>query len=334
MSIFCGRYKKMKTPETPPTEVMRLNTLRALKVLDSPPEQRFDRLTRLAKWMFDVPIAVLSLVDESRQWFKSVQGLEVNETPRDISFCGHAILNNEVLVVPDALSDDRFADNPLVTQAPHIRFYAGAPLVMPNGEAMGTLCLIDSKPRSFSAEDQQRLQDLAKIAEQELYVMQLNSVDELTMLANRRGFIDQSLRLMAISRRHHRPVALLYFDLDHFKEINDQYGHAEGDYAIRSFACVLREVFRDTDVIGRLGGDEFAVVSELDQQDVPVVLERLEDVLNKTNGHSNRGYSLMCSVGVASYNVGEEVTLDHLLQRADGRMYQQKNNRKMRSVIN
>jgi diguanylate cyclase (GGDEF)-like protein len=324
----------MKSPEKPPTEQMRLNTLHALKILDSPPEQRFDRLTRLAKWVFDVPIAVLSLVDKDRQWFKSVQGLDVSETPREISFCGHAILNHDIMVIPDALSDERFANNPLVTQTPHIRFYAGAPLVMPNGEVMGTLCLIDNKPRSFSAEDRQRLQDLAKIAEQELYVLQLGAVDELTMLANRRGFMDQSMRLIALSRRHHKPVTLLYFDLDHFKDINDRFGHAEGDHAIRAFACVLREVFRDTDVIGRLGGDEFAVVSEIDQQDVSVILKRLEDVLATYNDHSKRGYKLMCSAGVASYDLGEEVTLDHLMERADGHMYKQKHLRRAQSVVN
>lgn len=324
----------MKTPETPPTEQMRLNTLHALKILDTPPEQRFDRLTRLAKWVFDVPIAVLSLVDKDRQWFKSIQGLDATETPRDISFCGHAILSKDIFVVPDALLDERFADNPLVTRSPNIRFYAGVPLVMPNGEAIGTLCLIDTKPRDLNIDDQQRLLDLAKIAEQELYVLQLGAVDELTMLANRRGFIDQSMRLIGLSRRHYKPVSLIYFDLDYFKEINDQFGHAEGDYALRAFACVLREVFRDTDVIGRLGGDEFAVVSELNGQDVPVVLERFEDTLATYNGHANRGYKLACSSGAASYEVGEEMNLEHLLERADGCMYKQKNNRRAQSIVN
>lgn len=114
----------MKSPETPRDEETRLKRLRSLGILDTAPEERFDRLTRLAKRMFGVPIALVSLVDENRQWFKSCVGLEASETPRDVSFCGHAILCNEIFIIADATLDERFADNPLVLNEPKIRFYS------------------------------------------------------------------------------------------------------------------------------------------------------------------------------------------------------------------
>ncbi|MDE2430301.1 MAG: GAF domain-containing protein, partial [Burkholderiales bacterium] len=159
----------MQIPAFPHNEAQRLQTLHACAILDTPAEERFDRLTRLAQHMFGVPIAVISLIDAHRQWFKSRQGLTVSETPRDISFCGHTILGREILHVADATQDVRFADNPLVTGAPHIRFYAGAPLHARNGHALGTLCLIDSVPRDLSEADRAALRDLADCVEREFF---------------------------------------------------------------------------------------------------------------------------------------------------------------------
>jgi diguanylate cyclase (GGDEF)-like protein/PAS domain S-box-containing protein len=150
-----------------PTEQHRLYALDALAVLDTPAEQRFDRFTRLAALSFGVPIALVSLVDEHRQWFKSRCGLDVAETPRSIAFCSHAVAQDEMLVVEDAALDPRFAANPLVTDAPHVRFYAGQPLHS-DGHAVGTLCIIDRVPRSFTPEQRQALRDLAGLAEAEL----------------------------------------------------------------------------------------------------------------------------------------------------------------------
>jgi diguanylate cyclase (GGDEF)-like protein/PAS domain S-box-containing protein len=158
-------------PAVPIDEEKRLATLRGLNVLDTPPEERFDRLTRLAQRIFDVPIAVITLVDSNRQWFKSCQGLDATETPRSISFCGHAILGNEVFVIPDAALDPRFADNPLVAGAPHIRFYAGQPLKANNGSRLGTLCILDIKPRQPSQADLDVLRDLAALVESELNLL-------------------------------------------------------------------------------------------------------------------------------------------------------------------
>ena len=137
-------------------------------ILDTPREPIYDRITRLAARIFGVPIAQVTLVDDKRQWFKSVVGMEVNETPRTVSFCAHAILKDEVTVVEDATRDGRFVDNPLVTGEEHIRFYAGQPLFNSEGYKVGTLCILDTRPRKMSVEDLIALRDLSKLAELEI----------------------------------------------------------------------------------------------------------------------------------------------------------------------
>jgi len=139
----------MITAPIPANEDDRLSALRRLLILDTPPEERFDRIAAFAADEFDVPIAMVSLVDTDRTWFKSHIGVDLQEAPRDVSFCGHAIVRDEPFVVPDAAQDARFADNPNVTQEPHIRFYAGACLKLPSGQNVGTLCLYDFKPREM-----------------------------------------------------------------------------------------------------------------------------------------------------------------------------------------
>jgi hypothetical protein len=156
-------------PPVPDEEARRLQALHQLAILDTPPEERFDRITRLAARFFGVPIALISLVDKDRQWFKSRSGSLVQQTSREVSFCGHAILQPEALVVSDALADDRFADNPLVLSEPRLRFYAGYPIVASDGSAIGTLCLIDHKPRHFGSAQVKALRDMAALVERELH---------------------------------------------------------------------------------------------------------------------------------------------------------------------
>ena len=158
----------MTPPAIPANETERLSTLRALVLLDTPPEERFDRIVQFAAQEFDVPIALISLVDENRQWFKSRVGLDACETSREVSFCGHALSMTTPLVIEDALLDERFSDNPLVTGQPFIRFYAGAPLTLPSGLVMGTLCLIDTRPRTLDAIDLGILGSLRALVVEEL----------------------------------------------------------------------------------------------------------------------------------------------------------------------
>ena len=149
-------------------EKQRLKALRALVILDTPPEERFDRIAAFAAKEFDMPMALVSLVDRDRQWFKSNFGLEARETPRDVSFCGHAVTLSAPLVVLDALEDHRFLDNPLVTGPPYVRFYAGAGLRLPYGETVGTLCVMDRRPRAFDRLDVAVLCGLRDLVVEEL----------------------------------------------------------------------------------------------------------------------------------------------------------------------
>lgn len=153
-------------------EQRRLQALHRLQLLDTPPEPRFDRLTRLAKNSLGVPIALISLVDAHRQWFKSSQGLDLAQTDRSVSFCGHAIRSDDLLIISDTHTDARFRDNPLVTGPPHIRFYAGAPVRTAGGERIGTLCVIDHQPRDLSNDEQVILRDLADAVERELTLVE------------------------------------------------------------------------------------------------------------------------------------------------------------------
>lgn len=154
----------MKKPPLPDDEDARLRKLESLHILDTPPERLFDDIARIASVVAGTPIALISLVDGKRQWFKAKVGLNVNETPRDVAFCAWAILGDEIFEVRDASKDDRFADSPLVLTEPQIRFYAGAPLKMSTGEGIGTVCVIDSQPKKLTEEQKEALWALSRLA--------------------------------------------------------------------------------------------------------------------------------------------------------------------------
>jgi diguanylate cyclase (GGDEF)-like protein len=315
----------VKKPDIPQDEPDRLETLRSLSILDTPPEERFDRLTRMAKRLFGVPIALVSLVDENRQWFKSCIGLSVSETPRDISFCGHAILGNGPFIIANAIEDERFADNPLVVNDPYIRFYAGCPLRAPDGRKLGTLCIIDRKPRSLGEEDLEALVDLASMVEHEFSALQLATMDELTNISNRRGFMLLAQHSLRLCTREKIPASLVFIDLNNFKPVNDTFGHAEGDRVLAVFADQLKGTFRDSDILARLGGDEFAVlVSNSSKEQVEHSIARLSRSLDKFNQEANRGYDISFSYGVVQYDHDRHRTIEALLSDGDTLMYQTK----------
>lgn len=169
-SIVCSLESRLLAPQVPTDEVERLDALRQLSLLDTPPDERFDRIVRLTAQIFDAPMATVSLVDKDRQWFKSKVGMDMSETPRQISFCAHAIMQDQVLVIPDARRDMRFASSPLVVNDPFIRFYAGRPL-RANGFKIGSLCVIDHKPRTFNGREVEMLHQLAILVEHEMELM-------------------------------------------------------------------------------------------------------------------------------------------------------------------
>lgn len=317
----------MIAPEIPADEKQRLEKLKALKILDSAPEERFDRLTRMARKMFGVDISVVSLVDEGRQWFKSKAGDDnmPDESSREVSFCGHTILGDSVFIVEDALQDERFSDNPLVTGYPNIRFYAGYPLKVNGGSALGTLCIFDRDPRCFDEDDLQLLKDLGVMAEQEIAALQLATLDELTLISNRRGFTDLARHGLNVCKRKGLKAAVIQIDLNKFKPINDKFGHAEGDRALVVFANALRSIFRKSDTCGRIGGDEFAVfMLDANQQDAEEAIERLRQALEDYNQTSQRGYNIEFSAGYVECAPDSNDQIEDLLKRADALMYASK----------
>ncbi|MBA6329296.1 sensor domain-containing diguanylate cyclase [Colwellia sp. MB02u-6] len=319
----------MIKPEVPENEVERLYALRTLKILDSSHEERFDRVTRMAKRMFNVAISLVSIIDEDRQWFKSAQGLELLETPRDISFCAHAINQDNLFIVPDTLKDKRFFDNPLVTGGPEIRFYAGCPLKIRQGINIGTLCLIDTEPKHFTEEDQQLLEDLGAIIEQEIKSIELATLDELTMISNRRGFLTLAEHSLKVCRRNQMSMSFIFFDLNKFKIINDEYGHHEGDFVLATFAKIMLNSFRDCDLIARLGGDEFvAMLNDSDYYSgrADIALERFASAIEQANKTLNKPYKIQYSAGVSYFKHDTDKSIEVMLQEADAAMYKQKKN--------
>ena len=319
----------MKKPDTPHDEQARLETLRSLGILGTAAEERFDRLTRMAKRLFGVSIALVSLVDENRQWFKSCVGLSVSETPRDISFCGHAILGDDFFIIPDTSADERFADNPLVLNDPYIRFYAGCPLRAPNGHKLGTLCIIDRQPRSFGKDELEALADLAAMVERELAAVHLATLDELTNIPNRRGFMLLAQHSLHLCARQKLAVSLVFMDLDKFKTINDTFGHAEGDQALMVFAEQIKITCRGSDIFARLGGDEFAMLLiNTPKEHAENVASRLHQSVEKYNQEAKRGYDVSFSYGIVEFNPDKHHTIDTLLADGDSLMYELKRSKR------
>ncbi len=329
----------MKSAELPFNEDMRLESLRRMQLLSTPAEADFDRVTRTAADHFDIPIVLVSLIDQNRQWFKSRHGLEVCETSRDVSFCAHAILGEDILVIADTRADERFADNPLVTGEPHVGSYAGLPVTNGEGFKVGTLCLIDHHPRQFTPGDTARLQDFGRwlqlvfenrdLGESQMALLaELGEsrrdalIDPLTQVWNRRGFSSLMSRELAKAARERAPAALVMIDIDHFKKINDDWGHPVGDQALVLLVQVLRQQLRSYDVLARLGGEEFGVIlSGGDRESVGRIAEKLRAAVEAGAVLPN-GARFTISLGTA-WSDGTEAGLDEaaLVARADKALY-------------
>jgi diguanylate cyclase (GGDEF)-like protein len=306
----------------PQSEQERLSALDRYDLLDTPAEESFDRITRLTRRIFNVPMSTITLIDGHRQWFKSRQGVANQETERRPALCDVAIRQSQPLVVADTHLDPRFAANPFVIGAPFIRFYAGAQLRSPDGHAIGTLCAMDTKPRIFSQEDVRSLVDLARVVTSELELRSLAMSDSLTGALSRRAFRDEADRALGLARRHRHELSCIMFDLDHFKAINDTYGHGIGDLVLRATVDVCRDELRVADVIGRVGGEEFAVL--LPHTGLPAALtvaEKLRVAIAKACVQSDHGtVRVTASFGVSALDAGTP-GVDEILRRADMAAY-------------
>jgi diguanylate cyclase (GGDEF)-like protein len=307
-------------------EDARVAALHRYEVLDTAPEQAFDRITRLVKVVLEMPMVVVSLVDRDRQWFKSKQGVAAPETPRNISFCTHTIQGTKPLIVNDAHADPRFANSPLVTGDPHIRFYVGVPLRSRDGYNVGALCSMDTKVRDLSVEQINVLEDLARLIVDELELRIEASTDSLTGVMSRRAFNEQANREIGRANRYGSPLSCALIDADHFKSVNGSYGHGVGDRALQHIASICNKALRTSDYIGRIGGEEFAVMlPETDLATAMEVAERLRKAIasNPLEVAGTR-IKLTASIGVATYSDTMKNS-DGLLSNADFAMYDAKN---------
>ncbi|MBC53233.1 MAG: diguanylate cyclase [Gammaproteobacteria bacterium] len=298
-------------------ESRRLQVLHSLNILDTPPDERFDRITRLAARLFRVPIALFTLVDSNRQWFKSSLGLDVTETARDISFCTHAIEQEDVMVIPDATQNPAFKNNPLVLQDPNIRFYAGCPVHADTGSRLGTLCLIDREPREFSRHDEAILRHAAQMIENELTADFLAHVDPLTNMLNRRGFDSRAQEALSLCHDADLQACLFLLDLVNFKAFNQQHGPAAGDRALIEFSRLLRETFRGSDLIARYGDDDFVILMvDIDPLGPQAALRRLRTIARAIEQPHPFSYN----AGWALLESGDD-SVQQLVLRASDRMH-------------
>ena len=306
-------------------EKRRLENIEQLDILDTPSEEAFDRITRLAQKMFKVPIAVVTVLDGHRSWFKSCYGLEGSEAPREHAFCNYTIREHEPLIVKDAKKDPRFRNNPFVLVENGVRFYAGVPLATRDGNNVGTFCLVDTVPREFDIEEVALLSDLARMVMDELELRMLATTDSMTGALSRRAFNEQMSRAAALSLRHHHDLSCIVWDLDHFKSINDTYGHASGDTVLLNTVKTCLSHLRDTDYIGRMGGEEFAAllpntnrVGALDvAEKLRCAIEKLRFVFGK------KETSVTASFGVVSLNPSNR-DYKTMLSHADEALYEAK----------
>ena len=323
----------MDTP-VPFDEDARLESLNRYALRDPQEDRQFDRLVALAASVCRTPIALLGFMDRDRLSFKSTVGLAVAFVPRRISFGAHAICKpDEIMVVPDARHDARFAKSPLVTREPRVRFYAAAPLVESSGHAIGTLAIMDYVARGLSDPERLTLHTLAdqvvalldlrqkvrrlegEISERTQYERRLTAfqqqlqttnallgaaslTDSLTRLSNRRAFEQRLATEVDRVNRLLYPLSLLLIDIDHFKQINDTFGHPAGDQIIRRVAEIIGRTARTTDFAARLGGDEFAVILPgTDSLGAAIIAERYRAAIEASRWPNQHPVRISVGVG-------------------------------------
>lgn len=305
-------------------EAARLAALDRYDFLDSPREASFDRIVRLIRTILDVPVAIVSVIDAHRQWYKACEGLGGSEAGRRNTFCRYTILQDEPLVVPDARADSRFAENPYVVGEPHVRSYAGVPLRTGDGHNIGSVCVIGFEPRDFDGRELGILTDFAAIAMDEIELRQRVSTDMLTGVLSRRAFTEAARRDFALAQRQHSSIACIAFDIDHFKSINDTVGHSGGDSILQSVAEHCANTLRETDVFGRIGGEEFALLVHAGRNGALETAERLRATIERMRvQHGDITLQATASFGIALLD-STAPNLETLIERADAAMYRSK----------
>lgn len=336
----------------PEDEDARLASLQRMQILATPAEESFNRITRIAAQTFNVPFTLISIIDKDRQWFKSSVGVAEQQTSRDISFCGHVVHSGQMMIIEDASRDARFSDNPLVCSGMNIRFYAGRPLRNAEGYVIGTLCLIDRKPRQMTHKEIQTLNDLGALTEtlfsvrglseaMEGLLIELDTVkresmiDPLLRTWNRSAIMDILSRENDQANREGSELSILMLDVDRFKSINDIYGHPVGDTVLIEVVQAIRNQLRSYDSIGRYGGEEFMVVlPDAGENEAIKLAERLrksvEGLTIEVDQHRIR---CTISIGIKSVDTGVRQHIDELVMSADQALLTAKKNGRNRIEI-
>ena len=325
------------------TATLKIANIHSLDLFYTPLEERFERITRLARRALQVPVAAITLMNEEKQWFKSVAGWGVSELPREHTLCRLPADDNRLVMIPDTTKDPRTADCHIVTSAPRFRAYAGYPLLDEHGTVSGTFAIFDVRPRQFSAADRQSILDLAAMAQREVLSDQLGDahkaliaklsvarreamMDPLTRLWNRRGASVLLKAAFDSSDRSRTPITLALLDLDNFKRINDSYGHQIGDEVLRKVSARLVSAVRGDDAVCRIGGDEFLIVMrETDTKPASQIAERVRRVITDAPIPTRDGaLPMSVSVGFTVRAPDEQLSSDELLDRADQALLESK----------
>jgi diguanylate cyclase (GGDEF)-like protein len=311
----------------PADEPLRLRDLERHGIVGMASDEHFDRIVELASLILQAPIAVISLVEADRQWFLSQRGLDIWETPRDQAFCAHAIAGSGSLVVPDALLDERFATNPLVTGEPHIRFYAGAPLTTADGHSIGTLCVIDRQPRQPTPEQLHQLSLLADLVMRELELRRMSRLCPITGLPSRSSFLLIAQLEFERAMASSQPLSLLLFDIDNLRQVNSRWGHEAGDRLLVDLVRLGRGFLREQDYAARLGDGEFALLLiGLDADAAVGLAEALRQAAAEMLGvWSHSDWQLHLSAGVTCRGSGDR-RFDDLMLRGEQALQLAKSN--------
>jgi diguanylate cyclase (GGDEF)-like protein len=305
----------MTVAPIPLDEEARLESLRELWLLDTEPEERFDRISRLARRLFEVPIAVFALVDHERVWYKSRVGLELPELARSEAFCSHAILTDGIIQVEDAAEDPRFSGSPLVAAGPGVRFYAGFPVKSAERRRVGVFAVMDTTPRVLDTGDLALLADLARGVEVEISASRVSTVDEVTGMLNLRGFYQFAEKLLKISARSGTPLTLLYVDL---LNVDRTRAPRDNEFALKQVAETINQTFRQSDVVARIGPTRFcALLPENTDHAAETAAARLQTALRAWNMEPNIPYHLDVVASGARFEPASPVSLDQLMTRAE-----------------
>ncbi len=299
----------------------RVAALHRYEVLDTPREAPFERITGLVRAVLNVPISTLSLIDTDRQWYKSCVGMDSTDLPREQSFCTHTIQAREPLFIPDTLKDARFAQYPSVMGKPFIRSYLGVPLASPDGYNLGSLCALDVQPRDFSLGQVEVLKSFAALAVDELELRRIAQMDSLTGAATRRSFLLELEKTISKFVRRGQPAVLLTMDIDHFKRVNDTFGHPAGDTVLRTVGHRLQAILRKEDLLGRLGGEEFGILlPDIDLHQAVQAAEKLRTCLEEAPMLLHEPLRVTASFGIAALEAAHASPV-LWLERADQALY-------------